>query len=137
MARGLQHGDVQPGKMEPGAFRIGLGMVQDAGGELLGQRQILGADVDLTAGVRGQIPHGAHMVKVAVGQHNGLQRQPQGIQSVQNGFRVVPGINDTARRAVLFVNDVAVGLVSAHDQGMNDKHSSSSLGQDLLGVSIS
>jgi hypothetical protein len=102
-----------------GAFRVCMGVVDLACGEHGGQAQVSRVNIDPAVGFGYQILHGAHMVKVAVGQKDCLHGQPQGICFVQNGMRFIAGVNDTAGFAVFFVDDVAVGLVIAQSHGVN------------------
>ena len=68
MTRGLQDRDIQPRKVQRCPFGVGIRVAERPGGEIRWQSQILGAQPDLTAGVRRQIPDSPHVVKMPVGQ---------------------------------------------------------------------
>ena len=122
VARGVEHGNVQPRQMELRAFGVGIRIVERPGGQLGGHSQILRAEVNRAARVRCQLPDGTNVVKMPVGQQDGLQRQSQFAELVQNGVGLIAGVDDTAGSTFLVVNDVAVGLISPQCQGVHVQH---------------
>ena len=122
MTGGVEDGDFQPRQMQGVSFAIGFGIVQSPGGHHGRQGQVIGANVDSAAGLGGDGFYTAHMVKVPVGQQNGLHRQTQFVRRVQHLLRLIAGVDDTAGFAVRLMDDVAVGLISAQSEGMDFQH---------------
>ena len=122
MSRGLQDGDIQPREVQLGALSVGLGVVELPGGELGRHGQILGAEVNLAARVRRQLPDSAYMVKVPVGQQDRFQRQPQLAELVQNGVGLIARVDDAAEGTFFVVDDVAVDLIGPQSQGVHFQH---------------
>ena len=75
---------------------VQMGMINGAVGHGTGQAQLCLRHIDMAIGVGGDLPHSAHMVKMAMGQQNGLDFQPQQGGSVQNGVGFIAGVDDDA-----------------------------------------
>ena len=74
------------------------------------------------AGLGGDLPYAAHVVKVPVGQQDRFHGQPQRVHLAQNLFRGVAGVDDTAGLRRTVVDDIAVGSVSPKGQRVNVQH---------------
>ena len=94
------------------AFGVGMGVVELPVGDHGGQGGFGGVDVDLAAGLRHQLLHRAHMVKVAVGQQDGLELFA--LQGVQNGVRLIAGIDDHGLAVI--GQDIGIGLIQSKSQ---------------------
>ena len=122
MAGGADDGNRQPRKVQGVPFVVGFGIVERPRRHLGRQGQLVGAEIDVAAGLGGDLLYAAHVVKVPVGQQNRFHGQPQGVHLVQNLLRGVAGVDDTAGLRRTVVDDVAVGSVSPKGQRVNVQH---------------
>ena len=68
MAGGADDANRQPRKVQGIPLAVGLGVVERPRRYLGRQGQLVGAEVDVAAGLGGDLLHAAHVVKMPVGQ---------------------------------------------------------------------
>ena len=119
MARGLQNRNFQPRKMQRRPLGVGIGVVKLPCGKLGGHIEIVCTQPDLTVGIRRQLPDSAHMVKVPVGQKDRFQGQSQLAELIENGVRLIAGIDYAAGSTFFVVNDVAIDLIGPKGQNID------------------
>ena len=81
------------------------------------QGKVCLVEIYLAARFRGHGFHGSHMVKMAVGQQNGIYGQVSLPKESQNSLRPVAGIDHGAAAAVF--DNIGIGLKCAKGQGVD------------------
>ena len=96
MAGGADNGDCQPREVQGVPFAVGFGIVKRPRRHLGRHGQLVGAEIDVAAGLGGDLLYAAHVVKMSVGQENRFHGQPQSLHLAQHLFRGVAGVDDAA-----------------------------------------
>ena len=107
MSRRVQHFKGHSCQSQLIAFTVKIGVVQSTGGHRMGELQVFFAQKHPAIGIRCQILHGTYMVKMSVGQQNGLQSQALILQKGQHPPGFVTGIDD--QTPVSFAENITVG----------------------------
>jgi len=76
MTRGVEHPERNSGGSYPIALAVGVGVVQRTGGDGLGHRKLRLVDIYGARKQLRQFANATHMVKMPVGQKNGISSQP-------------------------------------------------------------
>ena len=111
MARRFDHVEPQRAKGQIIALGVKICVAQLPGGDIRRQLGVFLAQVDLAAQLSVQRCNAADMVKVAVGQQDGLGLQLQLRQLLRDKLRRIAGVDDDAVARRLVVDDIAIGGV--------------------------
>ena len=111
MARRLD--DVEPQRAEGQIVALGvkIRVAQLPGGDIRRQLGVLLAQIDPAAQLRVQRRDAADMVKMAVGQQDGLGLQLQLLQLLRDDLRRIAGVYDDAVARRLVIDDITIGGV--------------------------
>ena len=102
MPRGVEHPEGKARCAYGVPLAVGVRVVDGPGGEPGGHGQVVGVDIYPAVRFGGQIPHAAHMVKMAVGQKDRVQGQSRFFQPGQEKRRLIARVNeDTVGRSFL------------------------------------
>ena len=112
VAGGMENADLQTCYLDAAISGVQIRVIQRAIGHGAGKGQLLLLEEYPAIGIRCNLAHSAHMVKVTMGQQNSIEGQTQFIQLFQNGVCLITGVDDTAGFGIFLVDDVGIGLIS-------------------------
>ena len=111
MARRLDDVESQRAEGQIVALGVKIRVAQLPGGDIRRQLGILLAQIDPAVQLCVQRRDAADMVKMAVGQQDGLGLQLQLLQLLQDDLRRIAGVDDDAVARRLVIDDITIGGV--------------------------